>query len=220
MPDKNDLKPQSSLNGGVNPHIQRVASVHGDIKRLENKPVVQGKVTVRKKNFVERLDIPGMVTDAVIDKIIPDLRDIAFNGITTVLSTMIYGDDRAVSRRGYSSAARSTMRAYERDRHYRDYSSIRTLPIDDDRYAHPTSVYDPDDILFSNKEDVKTVYYKLENRINQYGQATVADLYDDANLSNINASDRFGWRDISDAHIRMVRDGYVLMLPRPINLDK
>lgn len=217
MPDPNDLSPRSSLDGNLNPHIRNVAIKNGQIRKVETRPVVSGQTTVRKKNVVERLDIPGIVSDAVIDKILPDLRDIAFDSITSVLSNVFYGDDRMAGRRGYSSQPtsyrQSNYRSYSRP--YRSYD----VPFDEDPYAHPTGVYDPDDILFSNKEDAKNVYYAIGNIISNYGQASVADLYDAANLSNINVSDKYGWKDISDSKIRMVRDGYILVLPRPIRLD-
>ena len=52
-----------------------------------------------------------------------------------------------------------------------------------------------------------------------YGQVTVADLYDLVGISGSFTDNNYGWTDMREASVRRVRDGYILSLPRPRQLD-
>ena len=60
----------------------------------------------------------------------------------------------------------------------------------------------------------------MEALIDQYGVASVGDLYDLANVSTTNYTvNKYGWTNIRSAQVIRSRDGYLLKMPKamPIN---
>lgn len=65
-------------------------------------------------------------------------------------------------------------------------------------------------------EDVLT---KLFDLTVEYGQATVADLYDACGLDTEFTDNKWGWTDLRGVEPRRVHEGYILTLPKPMLLD-
>ena len=56
--------------------------------------------------------------------------------------------------------------------------------------------------------------------IDQYGEATVADFYELVGVTGNGYTDRsYGWKDLKQAYISRVREGFLFNLPRCIELD-
>ena len=115
-------------------------------------------------------------------------------GQTTQTSTVNYG--------GYSSLASP---AY-------GYGRSPARPQVNSRYAC-------DDLIYERESDAREVLDLLIDRIVDTGAASVADAYD---LSGFAVGDftmnNWGWRDLSMADIRRVRDGWIITFPRTVNL--
>lgn len=85
---------------------------------------------------------------------------------------------------------------------------------------------DYSNIVYATKEDANDVLSTLQDLADpdQYGQATLADLYDAAGIS-ISKQDftdnKWGWRlpMLKGIRIRRIREGWVLDLPKPIPLE-
>ena len=70
-----------------------------------------------------------------------------------------------------------------------------------------------------NRGDADLVLDQLESAIANYGMASVLDLYDLAGLTCQNyMADKYGWTDIQSARVARTRDGYILQLPRAIQI--
>lgn len=52
--------------------------------------------------------------------------------------------------------------------------------------------------------------------IDKYGSATIADLYELLDKKSEYTDNDYGWKDLSTASQRRVREGYLLELTRPI----
>lgn len=60
---------------------------------------------------------------------------------------------------------------------------------------------------------------KCGGDLKYYGMASVLDLYDLAGLTCQNyMADKYGWTDIQSARVARTRDGYILQLPRAIQI--
>lgn len=211
MQDYN-LRPKSSLNNPSS--LPSNSNVRKGSRQIDVKPVVSGHVEVRKKNLLERLDIPGIVEEVVRNRVVPNVEDILFDTATTVLSSAIYGT---------TNVARSVNRPNRQSRG-NGYVSYRNSFDDRTRETRPIrpaiNNYDPYDFIFSSRDDAQNVFYALGNIVDEYGQASVADLYDLANMSVPGTMNNYGWYSLDDSKIRMVRDGYMLILPKPILLER
>lgn len=77
-----------------------------------------------------------------------------------------------------------------------------------------------DDLIFGTRKEVEDVYNDLMRLDSKYSQVSVADLYDLVGISGTFADTRYGWKDLSQASVGKIKNGYVLNLPRPILLEE
>ncbi len=76
------------------------------------------------------------------------------------------------------------------------------------------AVHNFDDMVFVNRGDADEVLGNLVDAVMDFGQATVADLYDFAGIDSVFTDHKYGWRDLSMASISRVKNGWLLNLPR------
>jgi hypothetical protein len=97
-----------------------------------------------------------------------------------------------------------------RKRHYDRYSADINKSI----------IPKTDDIVFASRADAQEVLTTFAHVIDNYGQATVADLLELIGIVEPTATDyKYGWRNANLASIVRRRIGYVLNLPEPILLS-
>ena len=131
--------------------------------------------------------------------------------IADVVSIMLFGEGGRIGGRKGSGSKVSYNRYYDDRR--------------DDRreYGRPRSAggIDYDDIIFETRADAELVLDQLEAVINQYQVASVADLYDRAGITPPRGytTNKYGWTDIRTAKVARIRDGYILQLPRTVQID-
>lgn len=94
----------------------------------------------------------------------------------------------------------------------------------DDVASEKTFIYEIDkfDIIepiFATRRDTEEILNYMGDLIDEYGFATVADLYDLIGASGNYTDNKYGWTDISNAEIVRVRDGYMIKLPKIRKLD-
>lgn len=76
----------------------------------------------------------------------------------------------------------------------------------------------PDEIIFSTRGDAETVITTLQDIIDYYDFASLADFKDIVGIT-VNYTDNFtGWRDLSEAISCKVKDGYVIKFPKLISI--
>lgn len=193
------------------------------------KKVITGKVIKKKKSLGKRFmdtfisdDIQNVKTYIFNGVLIPAAKDIISDivqGITDTIQGSIevslFGETRRKSSSRYSR---------DRGRSYVSYDRMSSKDKDrrDDRRDIPQSSrarHSFDDIILSTRTEADEVRSNLVDLIIDYGQATVADLYDLVGITGTFTDNKYGWDDLSSSSISRVREGYVLNLPKPILLD-
>ena len=125
--------------------------------------------------------------------------------------TMLYG--------GYSN------RSYRDDRSkvYTDYGSrFNDRPQQSDRNRYSSGardLYDVGTITVPTRGEAELVLDQLNDIINQYGAARVADLCEAVDIPSSPTDNNYGWRDIRNARITPGPDGFVIRLPRAVSLN-
>lgn len=72
-------------------------------------------------------------------------------------------------------------------------------------------------VVFDTPEDAGLVLDNLRKIVDTYGNATVADFYDLANIRDVLfKTTKIGWTAIDSATITRVDGGYVIELPKPL----
>lgn len=186
---------------------------NADKRERKLEKVVSGQTKTRKKSEVRKfanIFIPDDTEDVksyiVTDVIIPGIK----NAIADVVSIVLFGEAGRLGRGGRDRKSKVSYQKYYRD------------DRDDRReYGHPRSAtnFEYDDILFETRGDADLVLDELESAIANYGIASVADYYDVAGMTcHSYMANKYGWTDIRNAKVIRVRDGYILQLPRAMQI--
>ena len=174
--------------------------------------VVTGTAKTRKKSEAKKLantflpdDVTSVKSYILMDVIVTGIK----NAIADVVSIMLFGEAGRIGGKKGNGSKVSYQRYYDDRR--------------DDRrdYARPRAAggYDFDDIVFESRGDADLVLDQLEAAINQFGLASVADLYDLAGITSPRYTDnKYGWTDIRSARVVRIRDGYILQLPKAVQI--
>lgn len=177
-------------------------------------------VKERKKGIFERLVVGIVGPDGLVgigkylsnEIIIPAVKDIVVNSLTSGINMAVYGDDRPRGGRAYN---RNGSRV-----NYTSYSSSpernRTAPSRDTNRRNDVGYYELED-----RDSARKVLEGLLDLARQYQYATVADYYDMIGVETEFTHANFGWSYdtlVTTPIMSAGRNGYIIDLPRPVEL--
>lgn len=185
----------------------------GSQKKLVKK-VISGRVTKRQKPLLMRIfgDNTKSVGSYILwDVLIPAAKNTITEMISNGIEMLVYGEPRSSSRlrrdRGTSYVSYGSF-SREKDRD-RDRRSI----------SHNKARHVFDDIILERRSDAEEVLSNLVDLIEDYGQASIADFYGFVGLETEWSDFKYGWENLNRAEVRRIREGYILELPRPVELE-
>lgn len=148
------------------------------------------------------------------DVLIPWGKDLINELISGAVEKKLYGttSSKGGRRRGGRNESTSYSSYYKSDRPNRNRSD------DSDN----REVRDYKDLLFYDRSDAEEILSALCDLIDTYEEASIGDLYDAAGITqddNFAKNNGYGWKNLSSATVRRVKEGYILDLPRPKYLD-
>lgn len=182
-------------------------------KRPKVEKIVKGTVKAKKKNGFLSMFVSGDVLDIknyiMQDVLIPALKNAIEDTVSNGISMMLNGGEPRRNKKSTASSRVSYRSYYEREDRERDR----------DRSRSRTTGYSYDDVVLETRGEAEDVIARLDELVDMYGNASVADLYDLVGMSGQYTDCKYGWTDIRSAsHVR-VRDGYLLKMPRAIPLN-
>jgi hypothetical protein len=162
-------------------------------------------------------DISSVGSYILYDVLIPAAKSTITEMIQILPELLFYNGEK----RGYRATKRDSGRSYVS---YNNYSSRdRDRDRRDDRRTisdRNRALHNFDEIVLESRADADDVLDHLADLISEYGQATVADLYDLVGITGSFTDNRYGWTEIGGSSSSRLRSGgYVLNLPRPILLE-
>ena len=171
-------------------------------KKVEK--VVVGTVKTKKKHGLGKLfrnvvsdDAKDIKSYLVSDIVIPTIK----KTISDTVDMVLYGGKHKSS----SISSRVSYRSF--------YDEPRNR---DTRDARPSVAYSYDDIILESRGEAEEVLSSLNDMIDTYQIASVADLYDLVGLTGNYTDNKYGWTNLASAEVIRVRDGYMLKLPRAV----
>lgn len=181
------------------------------------KKVISGEVIQRKKPLLRRIgnafrgdDMQSVGSYVVGDIMVPALKTLISDMVSQGIERAMFGD--SAPRRGTTGRS-SSYTAYNR------YSSspARTEP----RTVSPRNraSHDFSEIILPERGDAQDVLDRLTDLVDNYGDASVAALYQLVGVTGSYTDDKWGWTDLRGATTRRIREGWLLELPRPQPLD-
>lgn len=188
----------------------------------EVKKVTTGKVIVQKKSFGTKFkdlfiaaDFNSVSRYILMEVLIPAVRNLMWEASSKGIERMIFGE-RAAQRRMYGSGSRTIYNSpVSRPIPYPSAvgspMAPRGLPVS----PNPsTSRYNRDEFIIATREDANAVLEMMNNIIDQYEVASVADLYDLLGVESSHTDQKWGWVQLGDVTIRQTREGFLLDLPQ------
>lgn len=191
-------------------------------KKIEK--VTVGEVIQRKPSLGRRFrdvfgggDAKSVGAYIFFEVFVPALKDTIADMVSQGVERMIFGEARSTSRRtgsrpssglGHVAYNRYSTTPWKRDREEREERRPRT-----------TQANKYDDIVLATRTEAEQVIDRMFDLKNQYGQVTIGDLYELVGIEGTFTDQKWGWDDLRGAGIQRIRDGYLLDLPRPVQLD-
>lgn len=178
------------------------------------KKVVKGGVKKRKKPLGNRLaelflgeDIDNVGQYVIHDVLIPAAKNAITDMVTGGIEMALYGETRG----------RHTKR--DKGRSNVSYNNYYNRGESRQSTRRNKVQHEFDDIVLESRPEAEEVLSHLVDLTVEYGQATVADLYDLVGITSTFADNKWGWESLGASSVHRVRDGYALKLPRTIALD-
>jgi len=178
-------------------------------------PVAKARVkresTARKVvGEIIREDARSVGETVLWDVIIPTVKNLISDTVTRGIESMLYGDSRPRSKNTYSDYS-----GYSRPKGSRDRPAERR-----ERRAARQAEPERNEIIFDSRSDAFDVIDRMSDLIDQYGQASLADLNALIGASSNFIDDNWGWTDMGSFDVRQVRDGFMLTHDEPQSLKQ
>jgi hypothetical protein len=190
--------------------------------------IVDGRVIRRKAPLGKRFAQLFVAGDSrtvsqyvFMDVILPALKDLVTDTVTTSVERMIFGESRGPSRRpggvsNYVSYNRFAQPASSTPRPGmapRDHNPAGRTISRQAKAEHNT-----DEIILDSRHAAEEVLASLFDLMTKYETVSIADLYDFVGIERNFADEKWGWTDLTGASVSRTRDGYLLNLPRTVEL--
>jgi len=181
------------------------------------KKSIAGRATRQKRSMSQQIahkflgeDTQNVGSYIVNDVLIPAAKTTIQEMITSGIEMMLFGErqprgrdrDRGRSTVSYGSYYKERDRKEERRPSYRG------------------DKFDLDDIFFRHGDEAAEVLSDLCDLLEEYEQVTVADFFELSGIEGASwAHNKYGWEDLRKARVTHTRQGYLILFPKPIELD-
>lgn len=180
---------------------------------IKNGRVVSTKPSIGKrvKSLFIAEDIGDVKSWLIYDVAIPFVKDTVLD----LMETAFFG---GTTRRTRGSKRRYSDTRTDYSASYKSQSSKRRERDDrDDDRRNRTADYRS--IVLSDRYDAQNVVESLHDRIDRYGNASVADLLELVDQTSKYTDTRWGWTEPSQIGIKRVSNGYLIDVDRAEALD-
>lgn len=184
--------------------------------------VTKGNAVIKKKGIIASIaslfvgGTENVGSYILYDILLPAAKNTIQEMITSGIDMLLNGAETPSSRRIGRERGRTQHISYgnyydPRSNYRRDASAIGARR---DRF-------DLDSIFFRHGQEASDVLELMGDRMEMYGWITVADYYDLCGVEGASwALQKYGWNDLATSFIRNTREGYLIVLPDPKEIDR
>lgn len=188
----------------------------GEKERVPLEKAVTGEVIQKKKSLGKRFkevflgaDSKGAANYIVAEVLLPAFRNMVVDATEKGIRRFVYGDTTGGRYRSQQRGRTSYNSPVSRG--LSSMMNPRSVMLPDQPPRH--SARDGGDIVLSSNEDAAIILDRLNEIVDQYGVASVADLHDLAGLPTTYIDNKWGWVDLKYSKVRQTREGFILDLP-------
>ena len=184
-------------------------------ERKAPEKVISGNAKQRKKSvgskFVEAFagdDAKSVGVYLAMEVMLPALKTLISDMASQGVERMLFGESRP-----RATSTRSTnYTSYNRMSSPTPRAEPRTMS------QRGRATHDFNEVILDNRLEAERVIDQLVELVDTYGMATVSDLYALVGIKGSFVDDKWGWTDMREAGVRRVREGHLVILPRPESL--
>ena len=194
-------------------------------ERIKKEQVVTGEVVQRKKSLGKKIkesftgdDARSVLFYLAVDVAVPAVKTLLGDLVNQGLSRAMWGDgapNRISTGRGagYNNMYRQLGSAQTAGRYDGGSPAARSMT------PRGRAVHDFTEIVLPDRAQAEEVIERLHDIVNDYGFASVSDLYDLVGITGSYTDDKWGWADLRASGVSRVREGWLLNLPRAVPMD-
>lgn len=196
--------------------------------------VTTGKVMIKKPSHTQRLkqaftreDGRNVAQHALTDVILPGAKNMAFDAATEMLGQILgvnisFGARNGGGMKNYNGMSGSSLASKV------NYSGTRPGYLVDPRDRQPErrapqaqtrGNVSVSDIILASRVEGDEVIARMAGLCREYGQASLADLFDLVAVTGQYTDEKFGWVSMEGARTHRTRDGFMLDIPNMVQLD-
>jgi len=181
-------------------------------------PVTTGAVTKKPRTlgkkftdfFFDEMTFKEAAAMFVADRLLPDLKDGLFNAFQGFTETIFYGRSARPTKKAGSSGTFTS---------YSNYSKRNEPRPSGYRSTSARVMNGFDDVTFESRQDAEAVLEEMCNMLETYKEVSIGDFYDAARVSRNGFTDNnFGWTNLTGSYVTRGRGGWVLVLPKVVEL--
>lgn len=179
-----------------------------DTKRPRQEKIVKGEVKVGEKHGFKAIAEEFIKEDArtvrsylVYSVLIPKAKDILVSLVNSGLSMALYGKKGSPKSSDIPGERYSYSKPYRDDYREPDYRRRREPSYDS--------------VVLSDYGEAEAVLNAMNDVIARYGRVSVLEMFDMLGQDCDYTQDKYGWKDLRNATIETVPDGFWIRLPKP-----
>lgn len=189
-----------------------------DVQKVIVGEVVQKQKSLgrRFKDLFVRGEFKGASRYIAAEVLLPALKNMVVDATSKGVERVVYGDV-APRRRGMMTEYGRPRVSYNSpvDRGYSRDQRGRPGSLPDQPAVHPRRRGAANDLILVSREEADLVLERLNDLIDNYDVASVADLNDLVGLPGSYVDNKWGWTNLQYVDVRQVREGYLIDLPSP-----
>ena len=209
-PNSHKYREQTNKDGPSNKKINRVEIKEGDI--LIKKQTLGRKL---KDSFFDG-DLSTAVDYGIFDVMVPEVKRMISSMGSNILDVLLFG----------SASNNRQSRTRNGGNERVSYTSYYKSDVRDNRrndVVNNNTSNDYRDIVFATRGKAEEVLDSIRDLIDEYGEASIADFYSALEMTVVGefTDNYYGWKELpTNLRPRMVKDGWVIDFPKPIDLKK
>jgi len=165
-------------------------------------------------SFLVAEDPKALARDVGRNLVVPRLKAAGEEAINSLISGLLWGN-------GGGRPGNGIVRGTVLNPNTTVYGGIVNSGVSPQQLAAAAAPQRPSgyqDVKVPTQQYAEALLTNLYQLLNEYRMVSIADLYESANLPTDPQDHKLGWYSLEGANIEIVRDGFVLALPRPSRL--
>lgn len=199
-----------NLKGNPDPINNKEASP--DSSKTITTNVIEKKNGKKSNMRLVSEDAKSVGSYVMVDIIIPKIKELITSGFKYAIDFIFYGSKGAKgSKPGIGTVSYSS--------YYTGSSYQQSNGYSNPMVSKQSSIFTINEIVFPDREDAEKVLIALNDTIIKYGSASAADFYDFINKPHSYTDNKYGWKDLRDAEIIRVPDGFSIRFPKVVPIE-